>query len=905
MRLAYKLWLRLRSLLLRPRVEEELDGELSFHLQQQIDENLAAGMSPEDARFAALRSIGGADQVKEKCRDMRGVNFVENLVRDLHYATRMLRKSPGFTAVAILSLALGIGANTAIFSLIDRVMLQSLPVRNPEQLVLLGDGRVSGTWEGVRIQGRANMFSYPVYRDLEARNQVFSGLLAFVSYTDTVRANIGRGEPELVNMKMVSGNYFAVLGVSPLLGRTLAASDDQTGANPVVVLSYAYWKRRFARDPAVLSKTITIPKTVTSGAVFQVVGVTPPDFFGEKVGALPDLWVPLTSEARPPARSWLTRRNLACLQMIGRLKPGLTGQAASANIDLQFRQLLTDYAGSKITDQRRKEIAAVTVETHPAERGISSLRLRFSFSLQILMGVVGLVLLIACANVANLLLARAAARQNEIALRLAIGASRRRLIGQLLTESVLLASLGGVLGVLLARWAGNLLVGMVSSGTTPLPLDLSPNLRMLGFTTAVSLLTGVLFGLAPALRATRVAIHPTLRSGRASGGRLGRGLVVAQVALSLSLLIGAGLFVRSFRNLENMDTGFVKENVLMFDIDPGYTGYKGAQLTSLYERILERVNGMPGVRAASVAFVSFNQGRNIEAITVQGDIITPDSQRGADCNSVGPRYFEAMGIPVRLGRVFTSADTQNSPAVAVVNEAMVRKYFPNESPIGKRFAIDVNNRPETTIVGVVKDAYVYDLREPTPPVVYLPFTQFRERLDHLAVRTAGPTGILATQIRQALKEVEPTLPINGVSTLSEHVDRALTREALIARLSSFFGLLALLLAAIGLYGVMSYSVARRTGEMGIRMALGAERSDVCWLVLRESAHLVVAGIVLGILAALAATRYLTSILYGVEPADPPTYIIGALLLAAVATLASYLPARRATRVDPTVALRYE
>ncbi len=636
-------WLRIlasraRGLLRKNRLDREMNEELQFHLEMQTEQYLRQGMSPEEASLASRRSFGGIEQTKEAYRDGRGLPVLELLWQDLKYALRMLRRSPGFTAVATLSLALGIGANTAIFSLIDRVMVRTLPVRNPEQLVLLGNGRTSGTMEGA-VHGQASMFSYPAYRDIRSRNQVFTGISAFVTYTDALRVNIGRGELELANVKMVSGNYFDVLGASPYVGRALADSDDQApGASPVAVLSYSYWKRRFSRDPAILGKAITVRKSAASGTVFQVVGVMPPDFFGEKVGAWPDFWIPMTMQAQlPPGRRWLADRKVSSLHMIGRLKPGMTPPAASAHIDILFRQILTESEGPRLPEQRRRQIAAVTVETHPAERGISSLRARFSYSLQILMGVVGLVLLIACANIANLLLARAAARQNEIALRLAIGATRRRLIRQLLTESVLLACAGGVLGALLARWGSHLLVSMVSTGPTPVPVDLSPNLRMLAFTVAVSVTTGILFGLAPALRATRSAIHSTLRGGKTRGGRLGRCLVIAQVAFSLLLLIGAGLFVRSFQNLANMDIGFVKENVLMFDIDPGFTGYKRAQLPGLYERILDRVQAIPGVRAASVAYVSFNQGKNVEAIAVKGDKERADM--GADCNSVGPRYF--------------------------------------------------------------------------------------------------------------------------------------------------------------------------------------------------------------------------------------------------------------------------
>jgi len=792
------------------------------------------------------------------------------------------------TGVAVLSLALGIGANTAIFSLIDTVMLEKLPAKNAESLVLLGDGVSSASMDDDPF-GKWGMFSYPVYKEFEARNQVFSGLLAFLSYADRMLIEIDHAEPELATPKLVSGNYFAVLGVPALIGRTLGAEDDKPGAAPMAVLSYSYWDRRFARDPRVIGKTIVIRKTGQIGVVVRIAGVAPRGFFGEKVGAAPEFWLPLAMEASVDSRgSWLDNRALSCLQMFGRLRPGVSERQAQANVDVIFRQLLRQYAGSQPSPQRLRAIERTHVEMHPARRGISSLRARYAEPLVFLLALTGAVLLIACANIANLLMARAAARQKEMAVRVAIGASRARLLRQMLTESIVLASAGGALGALFAWWASVFLVRFVSGALIPV-LAVGLNPRMLAFTALVSLATGLLFGLAPALIAIRA------ERGRKSF-RLGRSLVVAQVAMTLLLLAAAGAFVRSLGNLRALDIGFNKQNVLMFELDARQTGYRGAQLTSLYDRLLERINGLPGVESAAFSRVTYSRGIWGDSILVPGDR-EAHVVRG---NFITPRYFETMGVPLHAGRAFGPQDSFTAPKTAIVNETLARKFFPGTSPLGRHFRF-AGRDSGAVIVGVVRDFTYNHIREDTPPLIFLPYSQSPGNLPHLAVRTSGS----ALEIRRAIKEVASSLPVLTSTTLTELVDRTVATEELVARLATFFGLLAISLASIGIYGILSYDVAGRKKEMGIRLALGARPRQLRWIVLRDMLGLVAVGTGFGIVAAVAGGRVAGNLLFGLKGSDPVTLIGASLLLLGIATAAAYWPARRASRIDPLVALRYE
>ena len=934
-----KLYRRLRALFRKEELNQQLSDELAFHVAKQTEQNLAAGMTPEEARYAALRKFGGVEQVKEECRDAWGVRFIDTLLQDLRYGLRMLAKNPGFTAVAVLTMALGIGANTAIFSLIDAVLLRMLPVRQPEHLVLLswtapGHPYMIHSLSGNMDRGTSGgftstSFSYAIFDDIRTNNQAFSSVLAFA---DTDRLNVGvGGQAGIAQGQWVSGDFFSTLGVPAAIGRTITPADDTVGAIPVAMISYRYWVRRFGRDPLAVGKVITV-----NGVPFTLVGVTAPEFFGVQPGASVDLWIPLrtqpqidpgwTAYATPGEVSRFTARDDWWVVIMGRLKPGAGEQQARAALDVAVRQNVASIEPPPPA-QHSPDVALEPprVELSTASKGLDSLRQEFSRPLAILMAVVGLVLLIACANVANLLLARATSRQKEIAVRLALGAGRRRLIRQLLTESVLLAVTGGALGVILAYWASDVLLAFMSSGREPVILRVSPNLSVLGFTALVSVLTGVLFGLAPALRGTRLDLTHALKEGGGKivgGGRrsrrvgleLGKALVIAQVAMSLLLLIGAGLFVRTLNNLESENVGFDRRNLLLFGIDPTQAGYKGERLARFYEGLRRGIEAVPGVRSASLSRHTFiNGGITISGVSIQGYTPKPGEPNGngslsLHVNSVGPRFFETFGIPLVLGRTIGDRDTAGTPKVAVVNRAFARAYLGGMSPIGRRFGFgDQKASSDNVIVGVVGDARYGRLRDEAPPTVYVPYAQDIQQLAEMTfeVRTAGDPINSIGAIRQAVQGLDRNLPLADVKTQTEQIEQATFQERLFARLSSFFGLLALVLASVGLYGMMSYAVARRTNEMGIRMALGAEKGTLFQMVIQEAMALVAVGIVIGVPVALAASRLIASVLYGLKSTDPLTIGSATVVLAAVALLAGYLPARRASRVDPMVALRYE
>lgn len=838
-----------------------------------------------------------------------------SLIQDIRYGGRALAKTPGITAVVILSLALGIGANTAIFTLINAVMLRALPVQNPERLVLYGNGSQRGFVSG--LSGRWNIFSYPLYEALR-EDPSFQGVCAFRTTLDRMsvrpQGDGGDGPAQLAWGRLVSGNYFSVLGVQAAVGRALTAEDDRPEAPPVAVMGYDYWRRVFHLDRSVVGQVLDL-----NGMLFTVVGVTPPEFFGESLESeLPDFWVPITLQPRvmPQRGSVLKNAGINWTHLMGRLKPGVSIEQAQAGINVTFQQFLRREAGPKLTPHRESEIQRSHIALTPGGGGVSNLRFRYSRPLHILLAVVALVLVIACANVANVLLSRAAAREREISMRLALGAGRRRLVRQLLTESALLATLGGALGMLFAGWTVSLLVAAVSTGSRTIPLNVSPDVRILGFTLVVSLLTGILFGLAPALRATKVDLVSALKEG-SSRGRLRWGLpkalVVSQVALSLPLLAGAGLFLRTLEQLRHQDLGFNGEHVLEVGIDPRIAGYKPDRLDSLYQALLDRVNALPGVRVASLSLYSPMSGDNWSGgISVQGYLPPPTKTASTQWVWVGPRYVETLGMTLLLGRDLGPRDTQTAQKVAVVNEAFVRRYLAGQSPIGRRFAMEVPTKgydAAIEIVGVVKDFKFNNPRQEYWPVTFLPLSQATfppaRYAANLEVRAIGdPAGVAAT-VRQALREVDKNLPVTGVKTLSRQIDESLTRERLVASLSSFFGLLALLLACLGLYGVLAHVVVRRSREIGIRMAVGAQQANVLSMMLREALFLVVLGAGIGLPVALGVSHLVSSQLYGLKPFDPPTMVVATLVLTAAAALASYLPARRASRLDPMDTLRAE
>ncbi|HUD98758.1 MAG TPA: ABC transporter permease [Bryobacteraceae bacterium] len=921
----YTVPLRLQSLLRRRQADQDLDEELAYHIAQRTQEFIADGLQPRDARAAALREWRGVEQIKEECRDMRRVNFIQDLAADIRYGLRQLLASPGFTMVVAVSLALGIGANTAIFSLMDAVMFEMLPVKQPRQLVMLkwsakGWPDVVQDLEGSSMQdertGRSSSesFPYPVYEHFRDRNHVFSCTFAFAANTERVNVSMG-GRAEAAEAVMVSGNYFEGLGIYALHGRTILPADDAAAAPPVAVLSHRFWQRRFGRDASVVGKIMAV-----DGTAFTIAGVAPSEFFGLEPGTSPDVFVPLSQYphllpeysvavaepgAKPPeplthdARIWW-------LVVAGRMLPGVTPARAQAELAVLFNQRIG------VTAKAQADPKTPILETQPASQGLDGLRRRFSRPLRVLMAMVGLVLLMACANAAGMLLARATARQREIAVRLSLGARRSRLIRQLLTESTLLAFMGGAAGVLLARWASAVLVAWLSSGRSPLVLALHLDARILAFTLAVSALTGILFGLAPAWRATRVDLGPALKQGGGSARTTsrfvaGRILVAGQIALCLLLLVTAGLFLRTLGNLEGTDLGFRRDRLLQFSVLPGLNGYQGPRLAGYYEELERRIQSLTGVRSVGLSGHALVGGG-----VSTSDAVIPGYTSGKRVeiyrNVVGAGFFETLGIPVVFGRTIEARDGLTAPKVAVVNEKLVRQYFHGDNPIGRMLSFGDEKRPrDFEIVGVVKDAKYNRLRDEAPPTAYMSYLQegFVRSAMTFEVRAEAEPAALVASIRQEALTLDKNVPLTDIKTQTEAIAQELVQERVFARLASLFGGLALTLACVGVYGAMAYTVTRRTNEIGIRMAIGAAPVDILRMVLRESGRVVLVGSVAGLIAAVAATRVIRSELYGLSPHDPFVLTGAALVLVVVTMLAAYIPARRASRVDPLHALRNE
>jgi predicted permease len=829
---------------------------------------------------------------------------MQALWRDIRHALRGLRKSPGFTVVVLLTLALGIGANTAIFSLTDQVLLRSLPVRDPSRLIQL-DG--PGAFQGRTVNGQT--FSYPMYTDFRDRNKVFSGLLARFPLTMTV---VWHGDAERVEGDLVSGNYFEVLGVRPAIGRVFNAADDRVpGGHPVALLGYGYWQRRFAGDLAVLNQTITV-----NGHPMTIVGVTAPGFSGLQVGTSSDVMVPLMMKPQmTPTWNDLDNRRSRWLTVIGRLAPGVSVDEASAQMNVIYRQ---------INEQEIKEIKTPSpafaqrfvskrLELLPGGRGLSRLRREFSMPLAVLMAMVGVVLLIACANVANLMLARTASRRKEIVVRLALGAGHGRIVRQQLVESVLLALAGGALGLVFAWWVGSLLLAALPGDQAALTLSATPDARVLLFTLALALVTALLFGVAPAWQAARAPVTATLKEegGSVAGGgrqaRVRRLLVVGQVAMSMLLLAGAGLFARSLYNLMSIDPGFQVDSVLTFSIDPSLSGYSTDRSRSFFHQLQQELAGVPGVRSASMSEVGVLSGNNWSmTVRVEGYQPKEDENMNPSVDGIGPQYFATLGIPLVAGREFSDKDSAGGPRVAIINETMAKYYYGDKSPIGRHIGFGRDKGTDIEIVGVVRDVRSQGLRDDPPRFIYIPYAQDSDFTQlTFFVRAAGDPSAAAVAVRQAVRRLDANLPIADMKTMEAQVGESLFVERMVATLSVAFGALATLLAAVGLYGVMAYAVARRTREIGIRMALGAERRRVLWMILREVT--VMAGV--GVLAGLAASAYLTrqveAQLFGLSPSDPATLGAAMLFLLAVALLAGFGPARRATAIDPNVALRTE
>jgi predicted permease len=843
--------------------------------------------------------------------------MLQNLVKDLRYAGRTFRQNPLFTAVAVGSLALGIGVNTAIFSLIDALLLKDLPVDDPGRLMMVSDPTSAGVSIGTQT-GVRNLFTYDEFQRMRQRNLVFKTMFAAESNASRENVSIGGGSLEELRTRLVSGDYFSTLGVKPLIGRTFSVDDERgPGSDPYVVISYAYWKNRFGRDPSAVGKTVQIRKTF-----FTVIGVMPPEFFGETVGDVPDAWLPMMMEPFVKlGRDWLhddpsKAERVMWLLVAGRLKPGISEKQAESSLNVLFQQIVHETAGSNLPPDRLRELADQKIKIQPGSKGASPLRDEFNQPLLVLMAVVAMVLLIACANVANLLLARSTARQREIGIRLAIGASRGRLIRQLLTESAVLALAGGAIGVLFAFWASSLMLRLVSGGSSSVPLDVHPDLRVLAFTVGVSLLAGLLFGLAPAFRATRVDVSSTLKEtsrGVIGGGTrisIGKALVTSQVAVSLLLLIGAGLFLRTLQNLQQVDLGYPREKLLLVRVDALAAGYQDVQRSAVFRMLLDRFRAVPGVRGVALSENGLFSGTESgDQISVEGYKPQKPGDASARFDQIGPGYFSTLGIPILLGREIGPQDSEGGAHVCVINQAMARFFFGDRNPLGKHITDEFpDTRTTFEIVGVTRDDRDHRLRGEIPRRFYIPFFQGLGGIPPAAnfeIRTFADPNSIIKSIRREVEQIDRTLPILSARPLDELLDRTMTQDRLLARLSAFFGGLALLLASVGLYGVLSYSVARRTNEIGIRMALGAQQSSVLVMVLRETAVMILAGIAIGVSLAFALTRLVSSQLYGLKATDPSTIMIAGAVLAAVAMLAGYLPARRASHVDPLDALRYE
>jgi predicted permease len=896
----------------RDRMASELQEEMQLHLDLRRQQQVESGVAPDDAAAVAHRRFGNATLLRERSYTAWGWSWLEGLLQDVLYGLRAMLRSPGITIVALLSLALGIGANTAIFSLMDAVMLRSLPVKDPGKLVLLGTGE---DWGVTNSFASTYLYSYPFYRQIQQRNQVFSSVAAIFSMHNDVHGTLeGRREPEPMHVQLVSGTYFSTLGVSAARGRVFSDKDDRIpGGNPVAVVSNSWWKKALARNPNVLNRTLKLGETT-----YSIVGVTPPEFFGTKVGEAPDIWIPLSMSGMVPPYPCGDTANCykndfaESLDIFGRLKPGVSVSQATTNVNLLFQQILRGFPDAELNQRNLDRLKKAWVPLTSMATGISELRSEFSDPLKILMAIVSLVLLIACANIANLLLARSTARAREFAVRQALGAPRARLVRQLLTESLLLALFGGFLGVVSSIGASRLLLRMVSEGQEAVPLDVSVDTHVLLFTLAITFATALLFGMIPAFRATKFELSGSLKEGRgaaATGNKspLGKMLVISQVTFSLVLLMGASLFLRSLVNLNRVDMGFDKENVLRLGIDAGSAGYKAddPKIKGLYREIEERVAALPGVHAASFSFFTFHEGSWNSHIVIPGYQV--DRNINVKHNVVGNSYFAAMRIPLLAGRSFGPQDTATSQKVAIISEHTARAMFPPGSPIGRHYFIgDPKDGNDREVIGIAKDVKFDSVDEDPETLDYIPYTQYSKFfLNDFEVRYTGDFDPIAAAVQRTIHDIDHNLPISNVTTLDEQVARSYTDERVVAQLSAFFGLLAIFLSAIGIYGLMSYVVSRRTNEIGIRMALGAERMHVRWLVMREVLILVAIGVAIGAPAALLSSRLVGSMLFGLHANDPFSLLAAVLVMLSIAALAGYLPARRASRVDPIVALRYE
>jgi predicted permease len=907
-----------RNLLHRRSVEAGLRAEVRGYVEMLADEKVAAGVPVAQARREARMEVGGEAQVRQAVRDRRAGSGLETLWQDVRYGWRMLRRSLGFTAVAVVSLGLGIGANTAIFTVAKKVLYDTLPVKDPPSLRLLtwvsGHeqvvppvwGDVGGTESGGL---RSNAFSYPVLEALRKRTDAFQELIAFKDVEITATVD---GVPEVEEVELVSGNAFAALGIGPLAGRVLEASDDagqnsNMGAMPVVVISDRYWARRFGRSPAAVGKLIAL-----NGVPVTIVGVSARRFAGLQMGEAAQIFVPMTMQplavprAQGGSTSLLNNAQSWWVQVLARMRPGIADARVEAELDSAMRQ-----TAMPVLDAT-KDLSGFHLKLEPGARGIDYLHGTYEKPSYVLMTLAGLVLVLACVNLANLLLARAAARQREISTRFALGAGRMRILRQVLTESLLLSGLGGLLGLGIGYLARGVIPQLLVRDENATLLQVEFDWRVMAFTAGIAVATGVLFGVAPAWRALGADVNASLKDGsRGAAGRqgawLGKSLVVVQIALSAILLVGAGLFVQTLRNLGHAALGFREDHLLLFRLNPPRTPHSDGQRLGLYQRLEAKLAAIPGVRSVAMTDIALiGDGNSGATFHVSGRPRENEARR-IQTNGVSRDFFPTMGIGIVRGRGFGALDTATSPKVAVVNQTLARKYFPNEDPVGKRFDTDLEDfAVPLTIVGVAADTKHADLRSETPSTFYVFYEQRAEAGRMMvALHTEPEPASVLSAARAAVAEMDRDLPLTDVRTMQEQVQGTMANERIFAQLTSGFGGLALVLAAIGIYGIMAYTVARRTSEIGIRMALGARQAQVLGMVLREVSWMAMAGVLLGVSAALGLTRLVSAMLYGLKAWDAATLAGIAGLLMGIALLAGLGPARRASRIDPTQALRHE
>jgi predicted permease len=918
----HKTRLRLKAAFKRKELDRDLTDEVAFHLAMRIEKNLLAGIDPEEARYAARRQFGNATSLKERSREMWTHVSLEGLLQDIHFGVRKLRNSPGFTFVAVLTLALGIGANTAVFTLIHSVMLKSLPVSRPSELYRLGEGTDCCALDG--LQGNFNIFSYPLYLQLRDNTSEFGQLAAFSAGLRevSVRRSGGKDAAQPFAAEVVSGNYFAALGINAYAGRLSAPADDLPGAPPVAVMSYRIWQEYFALDPAAIGGTFQI-----NGHPVSIIGIAPPGFYGETLRRdPPDFWLPLaTDPLLAQGGSLLTQPTVHWLYAIGRLKPDANTSSLQARVTLEVQQWLASQG--QIPERYSSEIPKQHVTISPAGSGVARIKSAYTDGLRLLAAASGLVLLIACANIANLLLAQGTAHRSQTVLRVALGAPRSRLIRQALTEGTLLGLLGGAAGLVVAYAGTKLILALAFRGARFVPIDASPSLPVMAFALLLSLLTTLLFATTPAWIGSKAdpgeALRGAQRSVRETATLPQKYLIVLQAALSLVLLSGAGLLSESLRNLERQNFGFETQGRMIVKIDPSLAGYTNERLDSLYRSMKERLGQIPGVQSVSFSLYSpmsdmnWSSGVSVEGRPASTD---PEDFDSASWLRVSPGYFETIGEPLVRGRFIDERDTPGSRHVAVINQAFAKRYFPKQDPLGKHFGLgDASHAADYEIIGIVGDAKYMEARESAWPTFFRPLLQiekFNDQADQSAelrsnsirdieLRVTGRPQNLQPLIRETLAGIDPNLTVLDMMTFIEQVTRNFNQDRLMARLAGIFGLLALALACIGLYGVLAYNVARRTQEIGIRMALGAARSGIFGMVLREALLLAGLGVLIGIPCALAANHLLSSMLFGLKATNPIVLSAVTAFLFLVAMAAAYFPAHRASAVDPLVALRHE